>query len=171
MAGNKYQDENNQYWFDFTKALWSTNELTAKYTANIHSVLSSVDFIAETDKEIVFVEYKNADIKNAVNPQAFITNLTRDEHYQSIAKKFYGGLIYILVCNKNKKYKYVYILECMLADSVTRRRLRNKISRKLPFTLQKEPEIKIELISDFDILSIAEWNSNPAYSSFPISKV
>lgn len=152
-------------------ALWSTNELTTKYTANIHSVLSSVDFIAETDKEIVFVEYKNANIKNAINPQAFITKLTSDEHYQSIAKKFYGSLIYILVCNKNKKYKYVYILECMLADSVTRRRLRNKISRKLPFTLQKEPEIKIELISDFDILSIAEWNSNPAYSSCPISKV
>lgn len=58
MAGFKYQDENKQYYFDFTKALWSTDQLTGKYTSKIHAVLSSVDFIAETDTEIVFVEYK-----------------------------------------------------------------------------------------------------------------
>lgn len=76
-----------------------------------------------------------------------------------------------LLENKNKQYKYVYVLECELADTVTRKALRNKISKKLPFELQNEPEIKAELINDFEILSIAEWNSNPAFSLFPISKV
>ena len=130
-----------------------------------------MDFIAETDTEIVFVEYKNTDVNNAANPGAFAVKLASDEHYQSIARKFYGSLIYILSCHKNKQYKYVYVLECDLADTVTRKALRNKISKKLPFELQNEPEIKAELINDFKILSIAEWNSNPAYSLFPISKV
>lgn len=114
---------------------------------------------------------KNTDVNNAANPDAFVDKLTSDKQYQSMARKFYGSLIYILGCQKNKKYKYVYVLECRLADSVTRKGLRNKISKKLPFDLQNEPEIKTELINYFEILSVDEWNSNPAYSLFPITAV
>lgn len=94
-----------------------------------------------------------------------------DEHYIKIAQKYYGSLIYILGSKKNKTFKFVYILECAKADSVIRGLIRNKIKNKLPFELQKEPSIKMKLISDFEILSIEEWNKHDNYAKFPIKPV
>lgn len=171
MAGNLFVDENNQFQFDFSKAMWASNELNDKYTRKIHSLLSDVDFIVETDKEVIFLEYKNTDILGASNPKAFTDKMCTDEHYMEIAKKYYGSILYTIACNKRKNYRYVYVLECALAGSTERLRLRNKIRAKLPFELQKEPEFEIQLINDFEILSIREWNENQRYSQFPISQV
>ena len=165
-----YVDENNHFQFDFSKAVWASNELNNKYK-KINSLLSDVDFIVETDHEIIFLEYKNSDVPNAANPAAFEEKLCTDEHYMSIAKKYYGSLFYALICEKRKTFRYVYILECARAGSTERLRIRAKVKAKLPFELQNDPEIKIALIDDFDILSIDEWNRNPLYGQFPISAV
>lgn len=170
MAGDKFVDENNQFQFDFSRAVWASDQLNNKYRL-IHSVLSDVDFIVETDQEIIFLEYKNTDVIGAANPAAFTNKLRSDDHYMKIAQKYYGSILYAIACNKNKEYRYVYVLECALASGTDRKMLRNKISAKLPFQLQNEPEFKMPLIKDFEILSIADWNANPLYSQFPISPV
>lgn len=47
----------------------------------------------------------------------------------------------------------------------------NKIEAKLPFRLQENNNIKRQLISGFEVLSIDEWNNDDIYGEFPISLV
>lgn len=166
-----FSDENNKFQFNFSQAIWAINDLKGIYNKKIQSVLSDVDFIAETDNEIIFMEYKNSLIKNANNPKAFDEKLTSDDHYIKIAKKYYGSILYTMACKKEKEYKYVYVLESAFAGSTDRKRLRNKIINKLPFELQKDSKVKHKLINDFEVLSIDEWNKDPLYSRFPISLI
>lgn len=169
MAGKVHKEESKIYQIDFTKAAWSTDELHNVFHRTGVSILSDVDFIAELENEIVFIEYKNANIKGAANPDAF--KPSDDKLINKIAYKFYDSLIYILACDYNKPYKYVYILEYPNGDSTTRKFIRNKIAAKLPFRLQENNNIKRQLISGFEVLSINEWNNNDIYGEFPISLV
>ena len=168
-----FKDENEKFTFDFTKAIWAFDKLNEVYNEKVKSTLSDVDFIAETEDAIIFVEYKNVDwiIEGAVNPSAFKNKIKDDKHYIKIAQKYYGSLIYILACNKKKNYKFVYILECNDADSVMRKFIRNKIRTKLPFELNAVEEVKMEVINSFEILSIEEWNMHSEYSQFPIKEI
>lgn len=170
MKDRIYVNENRKFQFDFTAAKWATDQLNKKYQ-KIDFVLSDLDFIAETDKEILLIEYKNADVENAANPGAFVQKLKDDKHYKSMAMKFYGGLIYLHTSGKRKPCRYIYILECAAAGSTERLRIRAKIGSKLPFELQKESEFKQRMIENFEILSIEEWNSDPVYGQFPIIKI
>ncbi|WP_159881806.1 hypothetical protein [Paenibacillus puerhi] len=170
MEKRIFKEENNLYQFDFSNAVWATDELNQMYR-KISSILSDVDFIAETDQEIIFMEYKNADVENAANPGAFVQKLKSDEHYRSIALKYYGSILYALVSGRNKPYRYVYVLECAAAGSTERLRIRTKIRSKLPFDLQNGQEFSRRLIEDFEILSIEEWNNNPIYGRFPITAI
>lgn len=167
MAGNIYKEENGVYQIDFSSALWSTDELHDIFHKSGSSLLSDVDFVAETDNEIILVEYKNANIGRAKNPDAFIPS--SENRILKIAYKFYDSIIYICACGYKKPYKYVYVLEYPKGDSTTRKLIRNKIAAKLPFELQKDKNIKHQLINGFEVLSIDEWNNNPLYSIFPIS--
>lgn len=170
MDNRIFVEENNFFQFDFSGAVWATDQLNSKYR-KISSLLSDVDFIVETENEILFVEYKNADVENAVNPGAFVEKLRTDKHYISIAMKYYGGLLYALACEKIKPYRYVYVLECAAAGRTERLWIRTKIRAKLPFELQNEPEFKRKTIDEFEILSIEEWNNDPIYGQFPISAI
>ena len=67
-----YQDENQQFQFDFSSALWAINKLHDIYSQNKVGILSDVDFIVETDDSILLIEYKNADISKAVHPEVFV---------------------------------------------------------------------------------------------------
>lgn len=169
MAGKIHKEENEVYQIDFSSAIWSTDELNSIFNKTVASALSDVDFIAETDKEILFVEYKNACIVGATNPDAFIPS--SDKSILKIAYKFYDSYIYIWACGYKKPYKYVYILEYPKGDSTTRKLIRNKIASRLPFELQKDNNIKYQIISSFEVLSIDEWNNNPLYSKFPVSSI
>ncbi|MGG1517873.1 hypothetical protein ABE504_20825 [Paenibacillus oryzisoli] len=170
MNERVFIEENGQFQFDFSAALWATDQLNSQYT-KISSVLSDVDFIAETDTEILLIEYKNTDVENAADPGAFVQKLREDKHYISMAMKFYGGLLYLLALKHTKPFCYIYILECATAGSTERLRIKTKIGSKLPFELQKEPEFNQQLIKRFEILSISEWNNNPAYRQFPIAAI
>lgn len=169
MTGEIYSEENQVYQIDFTSAVWSTNKLNSIFHKTVSSILSDVDFIAETDKEILFVEYKNSSIVGAKNPDAFVPS--SDKSILKIAYKFYDSIIYTWACRYKKPYKYVYILEYPKGDSTTRKFIRNKIASKLPFELQKDNNIKYQLICEFDVLSIDEWNNNSTYSKFPVSTI
>ena len=164
-----YQDENRKFQFDFTSALWATDQLHDIYSKNKAGILSDVDFIAETEDYILLVEYKNADITGAIHPEVF--NPLDQKRENKIALKYYNSWIYLSAAQKCKPIKYIYILEYPNDDIVTRKRIRNRIADLLPFELQKLPEIKVELIHDFEVLSISEWNTHTQYQEFPITPV
>lgn len=65
-----FQDENHTCKFDFTKAQWATDGLHNIYS-QAKAGLSDVDYLVETEKAILFIEYKNADIAEAAHPERF----------------------------------------------------------------------------------------------------
>lgn len=164
-----YQDENRAFQFDFSAALWASDELHDIYSKSNVGILSDVDFIAETEDSVILIEYKNADISGAAHPEAFNPFDQRREN--KIAFKYYDSWMYLSAIQKSKPVKYVYILEHPNSDAVMRKRIRNRIADLLPFRLQKLPEIKVEMIHDFEVLSIAEWNTHEQYKVFPISPI
>ncbi len=164
-----YQDENRQYQFDFSSALWATDRLHDIYSQNKVGILSDVDFIAETEDSVLLIEYKNAKISGAARPEAF--NPSDQKRENKIAFKYYDSWMYLSAMQKAKPVTYVYILEFPNDDAVMRKRVRNRISDLLPFKLQTRPEIRVEMIRDFEVLSISEWNAHAQFGAFPITPV
>lgn len=114
------------------------------------------------------MEYKNANVSNAINPEAFEIKIKTDDHYKKIAQKFYDTLLYLIINEKKiDKLIYIYILERSIDDSALRKKIRNKIKKKLPFVIQENYPKKI--ISLFDVVSINEWKKK--YPMFQITKV
>lgn len=69
--------------------------------------LSDVDYLVETEKEILLIEYKNADIEEAVHPERF--NIKSDKKINNLVKKYYDSLHYLTLTKKeriNAKYTY-----------------------------------------------------------------
>lgn len=158
MSDKVFVEENKLFKIDCNKAI-EIIELHEEY--NKTNILSDVDLIIIEESSIVFMEYKNSNIPNAVNPQAFENNIKEDKHYVKIARKYYDSLIYIN--NKtgceNKIKEYYYVIECPKADSVLRKYLAGKIKSKLPFRLQENLRgIKKNLIDNFEVVNMNEWN-------------
>lgn len=161
-------EENNEYQIDFTNSIWAIGDLNdifhkAKIQCN------DVDFIAETENEILFVEYKNSNIKGASKPDAF--NPLDDKKINSVVKKYYDSLTYInyKFNNYQKSKKYIYILECNKGDGVLRRKVKGRIKALLPFALQEQENFDNNLIDDVLVLSIDEWNYE--FPEYPLTKL
>lgn len=159
-------EENYVYQIDFSNAIWATNQLNTIYD-NAKTILSDVDFIVETEDTILFVEYKNSDIDNAVNPNGFKPQ--DDKSINKVVRKFYDSLFYVNSVLDNKLKVYVYILETPKADSFLRGAVRSKLKAKLPFRLQVQNGFKEKLIDDVRVVSILEWNQK--YPQFPLTKI
>ena len=87
----------------------------------------------------------------------------------NIVKKYYGSEFYMLACGKQKPVHYVFILESKIfMESKLRKRAEASIIKRLPFELQKSPEILNNLIEKFSILTISEWNTK--YPFFPLER-
>ncbi|OOM15920.1 hypothetical protein [Clostridium saccharobutylicum] len=155
MESKILTDENNQFKFDFTNC---------KYVIELHDLankmkLNDVDFITEYNEKIIFLEYKNANIKNAVNPNAFVDKIKKDSFYKNIAKKYYDSLMMFWATGGNKDefpIIYVLLIEAPIMDAKIRKQLRIKIGKQLPLNL-KEDSIVREMLSKFEVLSIDEW--------------
>lgn len=109
-----FTDENTEttspsLQIDFSKALWATNALYEIFH-NAGVPLNDVDFIAETDEELIFVECKNANRIDAANPDSF--NPKEDKKLTIIAKEIFfarSGFIFrrnISGKNLTEVYKY-----------------------------------------------------------------
>lgn len=160
-----FTDENKNYEIDCSEAQWATDKLHEQYQ-NAKCSLSDVDWIMETDTKIILVEYKNASVTGAVNPDSFHP---KDEKVvNAVVKKFYDSLHYLTLLGKTKSKDYVYILEYPNGDSTSRRLIRNRMKMKLPFLLQDNVDTETELIRKVTVLSIAEWNEDEEYCKFPI---
>lgn len=165
---NIYTEENGIYCIDCSKAIWSTDQIHERYKA-VGNFLSDVDFIIETKDKIILVEYKNASIEGASNPEAFKPET--DKKVDSVVRKFYDTLWYLKLAEKNKPVEYVYILEYPSGDSVSRKGIRNRIKDKLPFQLQKKFNNNTSLIENFEVCSIDEWNNDSVYGMFPLKRI
>lgn len=162
-------EENGKYGIDCAKALWMTDEIHRQYqTAKLH-LLKDADFVIETETELIIVEYKNSTIRGALAPETF--NPTDDKYVNAIVRKYYDSLHYLTLIGKTKPRRYVCVVEAEYSDSVMRPRLRERVSKELPFVLQKNIGSENRLIESFDVLSIAEWNAHESYGRFPFLKL
>lgn len=163
-----FTEENGIYAFDCRKAIWATDNMHNDYqAAGVH--IKDTDLLIENDTDIFMVEYKNALIASAVNPNAFQPD--SDKKINDVSRKFYDSLHYLKLLGKDKPVSYVYVLEYPNGDVVTRKRLRNKLKPELPFTLQDNVGDGRQLIKRLDVVSIQEWNDNEKYGKYPLQKV
>ncbi len=162
--GTIFTEENGFYSIDCSNAIWATDSVHDLYMSQTVSILSDVDWIIETDEFMLLVEYKNADIPGATAPDKFKPEL--DQKINSVVRKYYDTLHYLNIFNKTKPKKYIYILEYPKGDVVSRKMIRNKLKKKLPFNLQELDGSVNELINSVEVLEIKEWNKK--YNMFPI---
>lgn len=163
-----FVEENGVFQFDCTKAKWATDQLHHEYhNSGVH--LSDVDFLIEDEAALFMVEYKNADIPNAANPSAF--NPEECKRFTGLVHKFYDSLHYLHLLGKTVPVKYICVLEYPNGDQVTRKRLRDRLHKELPFSLQENMATGRKLIEAVDVVSIEEWNENEIYGKYPISLV
>lgn len=163
MDGAKYRDENGKYEFDFSQCeVWEYHQLAQKTT-----ILSDVDFVINSEDEVIFLEYKNASIDGVANPSSFLCKLKTEEFYVRAAKKFYGSLFLHWACRENEKDRpivYTLLIEHPEIDGKIRKKLREKISKQLPIRFKDEPRIKRNVLNKFEVLNIDEWHQ--AYPLF-----
>lgn len=163
-----FKEENDIYQIDLSKSIWAIGDLnTIFHKAKISR--SDVDFIAETETEFLFIEYKNSIITTEIKPEAF--NPLGDKKINQVVKKYYDSLTYINYKRKNyqKLRKYIYILENVNGDEVLRRKVRARIKTLLPFSLQEQENFDTNLIDEVQVLSIDEWNEK--FPEFPLTKI
>ena len=168
MMNPIFIEENGIYCIDCRKAVWATNNMNAAYH-NAGLNLSDVDFVIENEDKLLLMEYKNANVPNASQPQSF--HPEDEDKILKVSRKYYDSLHYLTLLGKNKPKRFVYVVESVHGDAVLRRRIRALLKRKLPFSLQEHLSSGAVLIEDVDVLSIDEWNHDPVYGKYPITPV
>lgn len=165
-------DENGEYGLDCSKAVWATDQMHQIYNkAKVQ--LSDADFVIEDVVSIMIVEYKNANIKKAVE-LSYKTkpfNPMEDKKFKSVIRKFYDSCHYLHLLGKSKPVQYIYVVETPADDSTMRKRLRDKMKTLLPFALQQNLNTGIKLIEKVDVVSIKEWNEDSTYGKYPFVKI
>ena len=53
-------------------------------------------------------------------------------------------------------------------DETARKRLRVRIKKDLPFSLHTVLGVEPQVISEFSVLSIQEWNDHELYGKYPL---
>lgn len=162
------QDENGKMQFDFSNAI---DVFEPHGLANMYSdYLSDVDFVIEEKEKLICLEYKNANIKNAENPEAFQRKVIGEDFWKKMAKKFYGTMFLIWACNKNQEEKpvqYILLMETNpTMDAALKKRFTAKMMRQLPFAYKDRSEVKRRVIDGFMLADLKEWNEK--YPQYPI---
>jgi hypothetical protein len=169
-------DENGRYKINCSKAL-NIYILKPKYN-NLGGLLCDVDLIIEMEHEVIFMEFKNSDLKDegktveACVYQFENDTIKSDSHYKKTARKYYDSYLFMnsIDAARKKSFKYFYVLQLTENDSVLRMILTDRIKRKLPFTLQENcDEFSRPLIDKFLVISIEEWNRE--YPDFKFKKI
>lgn len=163
-----FEDENHTTVFDFSAA----KEVFEPHTlASYHSeYISDVDFVLESEDELLFMEYKNGNTKVVNNPQAFVDKVKSGSLANVLIKKFYGTLLLVMITDRNpmkKPVRYICVIEAGDGiDDVMMKKLRNKVYAGLPFEYQSMQEIKVPVLDGFDLINLARWNN--VYTQYPI---
>lgn len=163
-------EENENYGIDCRNAVWASDEIHTAYDVCGLSNLCDADFVIETTDSILLVEYKNANVPEA---RAHATKDTAYDPFQpvkfnKIVRKYYDSLHYLRLLGKEQPIHYILVLEYPNGDSVSRKALRNRLKKHLPFKLQEMMDTGIKLIAAVDVVNIDEWNDDSVYGQFPI---
>ena len=158
-----YTDENQNFQINLSKASYSTGNLHDIFK-DIYNILSDVDWIAETEDKILLIEFKNYE-KRIDLPKGDKAESMRLQ----IARKFYGGIFYLLACGKRKPVEFIWIAESPYLDTRMRGHYKESMNKWLPYKLQKRPEVTSSLIEQFHIFSVSDWNKK--YPQFPLKKI
>lgn len=164
-------EEKRNYGFDCRNAVWASDEIHKAYHAcGLPDILCDADFVIETPDSILLVEYKNANVPEA---RAHATKDTEYDPFQpvnfnKIVSKYYDSLHYLRLLGKEQPIHYIFVLEYPKGDSASRKALRNRLKKHLPFKLQEMTDTGIKLIEAVDVVNIDEWNDDSVYGQFPI---
>lgn len=161
-----FTEENGMYEMDCTKAVWAAGDIKRQYNQAGISHLNDADFVIETDRDILIVEYKNSAIPDATAPQDFQTLIKNN--FDKLVRKFYDTLHYLTITRKEKPKRYICVIEAPGSELVMRLRLRDRLARELPFLLQAQLNTGVRLIEGVDVLSIEEWNRHERYRDYPL---
>ncbi len=167
-------EEKGKYGIDCRNAIWETDEIHTLYHAcGLPEILCDADFAIETEDKILLIEYKNANIPEARAHAAVETEYDpfQTNKFNKIVSKFYDSLHYLRLMGKEKPVHYIFVLEYPKGDSASRKLLRNRLKKRLPFQLQKQFGTGIRLIDSVSVLNIAEWNLDMNYGRYPILPV
>ena len=167
-------EEHGKYGIDCTNAIWSSEDIHRLYHAGGISFLCDADFVLETEQHILLIEYKNVNTREALlhveTEKQY--NPFEEKKFWTLIRKFYDSIPYLYLKGKLlKPIRYICVLEYPKGDSVSRKMLRNKMKKKLPFSLQDEIGKEISLIYSVDVMNIQEWNEDTYFGQFPIKAI
>lgn len=171
---NTLIEENGKYGIDCKKALWASDDIHAVYhDCGLPEILCDTDFAVETDDKLLLIEYKNASIPEALAHAGETVEYDpmQQDKIRKIIKKYYDSLHYLRLCGKDKPIHFIFVLEYPKGDSTSRKMLRNRLKKYLPFKLQDKIGAGIRLIDAVNVMNIAEWNADENYGQFPILPV
>lgn len=165
------QDENGKMQFDFSCAIdiFEPHDLSSMYS----EYLSDVDFVIEDKESLICLEYKNANVKNVDNPNAFQMKIGEEPFWKKIARKFYSTMFLVWACDKNcldKPVQYVLLMETKPGmDGALKKKCVAKLRKHLPFAYKNREEIKHCVINEFYLLDLKEWKC--MYPQYPIQEI
>lgn len=177
MSGGIFTEEHGHYFFDCRNAVWATDDIHRSYHAcGLSEVLCDVDFVIETADQMLLVEYKNASVPEALlhaTPENRFDPF-RKSCFLKLVRKFYDSLHYLRLLGRDKPVHYVLVLEYPGGNAASRKLLRNRLKKALPFALQQKKSLFAggkELLSSVSVVDIEEWNHDPFFGEYPIKPV
>ena len=127
------------------------------------SPMKAVDFIAESSKEIVFIEIKdpdNPDIPDA-DREELIDTYKSDKKDFDLKYKFRDSFLYEWACDRIHKPVYYWVLIAMESFSSTQLIRRSDALRsKLPVAAASPKSWKRNVAESCTVFNIRTWNSN-----------
>lgn len=161
------RDENGHYTFDFSKCI----EVFQYHDIANSSNLNDVDFIAEMESSILFIEYKNSDVPGASNPSGLFDKRRSNPHEfnRNIINKFLHSIIILWAECKNPRNKpihYVFIINEGKIDRKIRFKIKRMLISNLPFNL-RGGSIKKEVITSVEVVNLEEFKQK--YTEIPVT--
>ena len=132
------------------------------------NILKDVDIIVETENDLIFIEVKNSNRVDVINPNF---NPKSDKKLNDVALKFYDSLLFTIFDNfaNHKRKIYCYLVEVAGGDSVLRNETKILLADRLPFALQVQNKLPTKMIDELEVLSFAEWNQK--FPQFPLTRL
>ena len=151
--------------FDFSASLDAF-----KADSDTYHGLSALDFVVETDENILFIEVKHPDSKKATKRarEVFLKDLQNKYYPYKAGEKYKSMLLRKWVSGEfySKPIICVFILEFSDFSKTERAILKEKMFNRIPFSLNK-PEFggKKHFEKRFELLSFSEFRSMfPSYT-------
>jgi hypothetical protein len=167
-------EEKQHYAIDCKNAVWASDGIHDLYhTCGVDGILSDADFAVETESKMLLIEYKNANIPEAIAHNTASTQYDpfKQDNFNKLVSKYYDSLHYLHLAGKEKPVCYVCLLEYPDSDSVSRKRLRNRLKKRLPFQMQEQFDTGVKLIESVAVVNIEEWNADELFGQFPIQPI